>query len=100
MAVGFSVTGFIFFFLGVAGAVERAVIKSLAFFASAALLLAMPFLWAGPVRSDHSVIHTDSWKGVSYSRVVTINYDTYSYNWWTWNDILSGYEHNIVVAVE
>ena len=37
------------------------------------------------VSSKHTVIHQDTWNGITFDKVKTIEYDTYEYPFWTYH---------------
>lgn len=39
------------------------------------------------VSSKHTVIHQDTWNGITFDKVKTIEYDAYEYPFWTYNTL-------------
>ena len=51
------------------------------------IFFTIPFYKDSPIEIKHHIIKTDIYNDIKFENVKQIEYDTYSYNWWTMNYI-------------
>jgi len=60
-----------------------------------------PFIGNTSHIDKHFVVRSDSFQGVTYNKVVTIEYDVLKADyWWTWNNLLMNDIENIHISFE
>ncbi len=46
------------------------------------------------IKSEHVIIHQDTWGSIEFDKVKTIEYDKYTHGWWTYASMLDASLYN------